>query len=126
MCVCAAGGRRGRLAGRRGPFYGARIGHVKFLQGLAKPRAKKSGGYDLLRQEDARAKKAAKKSKAEAAKKAARPKKPDISYRITPANYLILSEDEKADILRRFVRVIATLDERRRLRISIVHRKAAA
>lgn len=100
---------------------------MKFLQGLSKPkpRAKRAGGYDLLGQ-DARAKKAAKKSKAEAAKKAARPKKPDISYRITPANYLILSEDEKADILRRFVRVIATLDERRRLRISIVHRKAAA
>ena len=58
--------------------------------------------------------------------KPVRPKKPDVSYRIAPANYLILSEDEKARMLRQFVRVVGSLEERKRLRITVVNRKAAA
>ena len=57
---------------------------------------------------------------------AQRPKKQDISYRKAPANYLVLSEDEKSRMLRRFVRIAASLEERRRLRITVVNRKAAA
>lgn len=59
-------------------------------------------------------------------KKPARPKRPDVSYRIAPANYLILSENEKDGMLRQFARVIASLEEKRRLRITAVNRKAAA
>lgn len=59
-------------------------------------------------------------------KKPTRPKRPDVSYRIAPANYLILSENEKDGMLRQFVRVIASLEEKRRLRITTVNRKAAA
>lgn len=59
-------------------------------------------------------------------KKAPRPKTPDVSYRIAPANYLILSEAEKDGMLRQFIRVIGSLEERRRLRITAVNRKAVA
>ena len=59
-------------------------------------------------------------------KKPARPKKPDVSYRIAPANYLILSESEKDGMLRQFIRVVGSLEEGRRLRITAVNRKAVA
>ena len=59
-------------------------------------------------------------------KKAPRPKTPDVSYRIAPANYLILSENEKDGMLRQFIRVIGSLEEKRRLRITAVNRKAVA
>ena len=55
-----------------------------------------------------------------------RPKTPDVSYRIAPANYLILSEAEKDGMLRQFIRVIGSLEEKRRLRITAVNRKAVA
>ena len=59
-------------------------------------------------------------------KKPPRPKRPDVSYRIAPANYLILSENEKDGMLRQFIRVVGSLEEKRRLRITTVNRKAAA
>lgn len=91
-------------------------------------RGKKSGKKakpDLLKEAvAAHSGKGAKGGKKE--KKAPRPKKPDVTYRISPANYLILSETEKDGMLRQFLRVIGSLEEKRRLRISAVNRKAVA
>ena len=95
----------------------------------AKGRKKKKNEPDLLKEAMA-AHAAGGESKSAAGKKQGKKpqpaKKPDVSYRIAPANYLILSEDEKARMLKQFIRVIASLEEKRRMRITVVNRKAAA
>ena len=65
-------------------------------------------------------------AKGKGGKKPPRPKTPDVSYRIAPANYLILSESEKDGMLRQFIRVVGSLEEKRRPRITAVNRKAVA
>lgn len=108
------------------PALGRKGGRKKSGKGRREPDLLKEAMAATPAGQEKKRRAQAKKAKSGGSKGSSTKKKPDVSYRIAPANYAILSEDEKTETLRRFIRIIGSLDEGRHLKITTVNRQAVA